>query len=165
MHSAVKWGLVLAAWPVCAATLPYFSVLSEDAGAWPAILSSIGLERQPAGVARVFVARTGAAASTEWNARVNGGAILILEGESSLAEMFGFRRGKDNVKVNSLTDVHRPALPIIWETGARVAGLRAAGWRQGLRAGTLEQDTDDGRAAPRRRRGLMDRGAARRARV
>jgi hypothetical protein len=117
MRSAVRWGLVLAAWPVWAATLPYFSVLSEDAGAWPAILSSIGLERQPAGVARVFVARTGAAASTEWNARVNGGAILILEGESSLAEMFGFRRGKDNVKVNGLTDVHRPALPIIWEKG------------------------------------------------
>src|ERR1017187_9630741 len=28
-----------------AASLPYFSVLSEDAGAWPDILSSIGLQR------------------------------------------------------------------------------------------------------------------------
>ncbi len=117
MRSAIRWGLLLASGPVWAATLPYFSVLSEDAGAWPAILSSIGLERQPAGVSHVFVARTGAAASTEWVARVNGGAILILEGESSLAEMFGFRRGKDNVKVNSLLDVHRPALAIIWERG------------------------------------------------
>jgi hypothetical protein len=109
--------LLLFAWPLLAATLPYYSVLSEDAGAWPEILGSIGLQRQPAGLARIFVARTGTPASAEWNARVDSGAILILEGESSLAEMFGFRRKKDNVKVNSLVDVHRPALPIVWERG------------------------------------------------
>src|ERR1017187_9084731 len=60
-----------------AAALPYFSVLSEDAGAWPDILSSIGLQRQPAGLSRVFVARSGAAASVEWPARVERGVILI----------------------------------------------------------------------------------------
>jgi hypothetical protein len=100
-----------------AADLPYFSVLSDDAGAWPEILSSVGLQRQPAGLARIFVARSGAAASVEWNGRVDKGAILILEGESSLADMFGFRRGKENVRVNSLTDVHRPKLAIVWENG------------------------------------------------
>ena len=100
-----------------AGELPYFSVLSEDAGAWPNILSSIGLQSRPAGLARVFVARTGAPASTEWNARVENGAILILEGESSLAEVVGFRRSKDNVRVGSLTDVHAPKLPIVWEKG------------------------------------------------
>lgn len=105
-------GVLAAAQP-----LPYYSVLSEDAGAWPAILSSIGLQRQAAGISHVFVARTGAPASTEWNGRVENGAILILEGESSLAEMFGFRRGSDNVKVTSLTDIHRPGLPIVWEKG------------------------------------------------
>ncbi|HWB83438.1 MAG TPA: hypothetical protein VG675_04820 [Bryobacteraceae bacterium] len=106
---------------LCAAArandLPYFSVLSDDAGSWPAILSSIGLEREPAGLAHIFVARTGAAASTEWKARVEHGDILILEGESSLAEMFGFQPGKQNVTVASLTDIHRPQLPIIWEKG------------------------------------------------
>src|SRR5579872_2599195 len=100
-----------------AAELPYFAVLSDDAGAWPEILSSVGLQRQPAGVARIFVARTGAPASIEWNARVANGAILILEGESSLAEMFGFRRTTSNARVQSLTDVHRPKLPIVWERG------------------------------------------------
>jgi hypothetical protein len=101
-----------------AADLPYFSVLSEDAGAWPEILGSIGLQRQPAGISRIFVARTGASASVEWPARVEHGAILILEGESSLADLFGFRRGPgDPVRVQSLTDVHRPALPIVWEKG------------------------------------------------
>src|ERR1700680_1626762 len=100
-----------------AGELPYFSVLSEDAGAWPDILSSIGLQPAPAGMAHVFVARSGAAASVEWNARVEKGGILILEGESSLADMFCFRRGKDSVRVQSLTDVHSPKLPIVWEKG------------------------------------------------
>jgi hypothetical protein len=99
-------------------SLPYFSVLSDDAGAWPEILSSIGLQRQPAGVSRIFVARSGSAASAEWPARVERGSILILEGESSLADLFGFRRArKDPVRVQSLTDIHRPTLPIIWEKG------------------------------------------------
>jgi hypothetical protein len=100
------------------ADLPYFSVLSEDTGAWPKILSSIGLQPQPAGLARVFVARTGASGSSEWPARVERGAILILEGESSLADSFGFRRAEmDPVKVRSLTDIHRPNLPVVWEKG------------------------------------------------
>jgi hypothetical protein len=102
-----------------AVNLPYFSVLSDDAGAWPGILSSIGLQKQPAAVSRIFVARTGAAASPEWPARVERGSILVLEGESSLADMFGFRRNakSDPVRVQSLTDIHRPTLPIIWEKG------------------------------------------------
>jgi hypothetical protein len=101
-----------------ASSLPYFSVLSDDAGAWPAILSSIGLQQQPAGLrSRVFVARSSSPVSAEWNAHVSNGAILILEGESALAAMFGFRRSaeSDNVRVTALTDVHRPALPIVWE--------------------------------------------------
>src|SRR6266545_906553 len=85
--------LLLVALPLAAAApLPYFAVLSDDLGAWPAILSSIGLQRQPAAISRIFVARSGAPASAEWPARVDRGSILILEGESSLADMFSFRR-------------------------------------------------------------------------
>jgi hypothetical protein len=97
------------------AALPYFAILSDDAGSWPDILSSIGLENQPASKAHIFVARAGAPASAEWTARVEQGAILILEGESSLAEMFGFKRGTDSVRVTSLADIHNPKLPIVWE--------------------------------------------------
>jgi hypothetical protein len=100
-----------------AAPPPYFSVLSDDAGAWPEILSSIGLERQPAAVARVLVARAGAAASPELTSRVAAGAILVLEGDSPLAATFGFRPGAARVRVGSLTDVHNPRLPVIWEKG------------------------------------------------
>lgn len=101
----------------CAAPLPYFAVLSDDAGAWPEILASVGFQRQPAALAHVLVARSGAAASPEWPGRVERGAILILEGESSLAGTFGFRRTDSTVKVNSLIDVHQPKLPIVWEKG------------------------------------------------
>jgi hypothetical protein len=99
------------------AALPYFSVLSEDPGAWPAILSSIGLLRQPAAVSHVFVARAGSPASAEWNTRVSNGSILILEGESSLADMFGFRRTAESAKITSLTDFRNPNLAIVWEEG------------------------------------------------
>ncbi len=115
MRSVVS--LLLLAASARAAGLPYFAVLSEDAGGWPAILSSIGFQPAPAAVARIFVARAGAPASSEWNARVENGAVLVLEGESSLAGMFGFRRGAENVKVASVADVHRPGLRIVWETG------------------------------------------------
>ena len=56
--SAASYSLLLLL-PARAAELPYFSVLSDDAGAWPDILASIGLQRQPAGVSHVFVARSG----------------------------------------------------------------------------------------------------------
>jgi hypothetical protein len=116
-QSLVPFFLLLLAAAAHAAGLPYFSVLSDDAGAWPAILSSIGLQSQPAAVSRVFVARTGAPASAEWPTRVENGAILILEGESSLADLFGFRRATENVKITSLVDVHNPGLRIVWEKG------------------------------------------------
>ena len=111
--------LLLCALALSAAPLPYFSILSPDQGAWPEILSSIGLQPQPAAVAHVFVARSGATASADWPARIEHGAILILEGESSLADRFGFRRkaGLDPVRVESLTDTHRPTLGIVWEKG------------------------------------------------
>src|SRR5213594_3490896 len=110
--------LILLARPLAAGE-PYFSVFSYDPGAWPALLSSIGLQPQPAALARIFVARAGAPASAEWPARIDRGAILILEGESSLADSLGFRRNPthDPVRVQSLTDVHLPGLPIIWEKG------------------------------------------------
>jgi hypothetical protein len=109
----------LLAIPLCGANLPYFCVLSNDPGAWPEILSSVGFQRQPAGLARIFVARPGAAASPEWPARIDRGSVLILEGESSLADLFGFRRNPrvDPIKVQSVTDIHRPTLAVIWEKG------------------------------------------------
>lgn len=98
-----------------AAGLPHFRVLSDTPGAWPQILGAMGLLEGPVASSRVFVVRAGAPASQEWVARVEGGAVLVVEGQSSLAEMFGFRRTDENVRVASIADVHDPKLPIVWE--------------------------------------------------
>ena len=108
-----------------AATLPSFAVLSNDQGGWPILLESIGFVPQPAGSARILVLRAGSAGSQEWPARVAAGAYLILEGESSTAESFGFRAGKENVKVSSVHDVHLPNLPIVWEKGLELPRYEA----------------------------------------
>jgi len=100
-----------------AATIPSFAILSDDQGGWPLLLQSVGFMPQPAASARIFVLRASSAGSPEWPARVAAGAYLILEGESSIAESFGFRATKENVRVTSLEDVHLPKLPIVWEKG------------------------------------------------
>src|SRR5579883_900904 len=99
-----------------AATTGGFRVLADDPGAWPQVLSAIGFQAQPSAAARILVLRPGASASPEWQTRVEQGALLILEGESSAAEMFGFRRSNENVRVASVEDVHRPKLSIVWQT-------------------------------------------------
>ena len=95
--------------------VPGFAVLSEDPGAWPHILTSVGFQPRASGSAGIFVARPGTAASPQWNDRVQNGACLILEGDSPLAAQFGFRPGAENARVGSITDVHRPKLPIVWQ--------------------------------------------------
>ncbi len=119
MHSRIKSGLAFAL--LCAtgafAASPFsFTVLSEDKGTWPQILSAVGFQSQPVtGAGNLFVLRAGSAASPEWPVRVEQGAYLILEGPSPLAELFGFHETKQNVRMASLEDVHRPKLPIIWQ--------------------------------------------------
>jgi len=96
---------------------PYFNVLSADASSWPLLLSSIGLQPRSAEAAHVLVARSGAPASPDAISRVDRGSLLILEGESPLAAFYGFHAGGKKVQVASLTDVHNPSNPIIWEKG------------------------------------------------
>ncbi|HET9320622.1 MAG TPA: hypothetical protein VFO27_12635 [Bryobacteraceae bacterium] len=91
-----------------------FSVLASDPGPWPQILSSIGLQSQADSSAGILVIRPGAPAPAHLMERVEQGAFLILEGESTAADSFGFRPAKGRVSVINVEDVHRPKLPIIW---------------------------------------------------
>lgn len=110
--------LLAAAAPYAAcASLPTFSILSDDQGGWPLVLQSVGFLPAPAASARIFVLRAGSPGSPDWPARVEKGAYLILEGGSSTAESFGFHPGKENVRVASIRDTHLPKLPIVWEKG------------------------------------------------
>ncbi|MDP9170190.1 MAG: family 10 glycosylhydrolase, partial [Acidobacteriota bacterium] len=91
-----------------------FAVLGPQAGAWPLILSAAGHIPAPAASAEIFVAPAGTPAAADWQTKVKNGSALILEGASPLAASFGFRARLDTVSVIHLTDVHNPALPVIW---------------------------------------------------
>ncbi len=120
MHSPGKLAvacLALFCGPFALAGAFTFHVMGDDAGSWPVILSSLGLIDGAESGAGVVVAPSGTVgAAGEWTARVDRGAILILEGESPLAAAFGFRpSAKPPVLVGSVEDVHAPKLRIIWE--------------------------------------------------
>jgi hypothetical protein len=92
-----------------------FQVVGEDAGSWPAIFSSLGFQAQPpGGAANILVIRQGARA-TDVLAQAEAGAYVILEGQSEASEAAGFRPGKQRVRVESVEDLRRPELRIIWE--------------------------------------------------
>jgi len=93
MHSAGRWlSGIICAWPLLAGGTFSFHVMGDDPGSWPAVLSSVGLVLNASAGAGVVVAPGGTSASAaEWTARVERGAILVLEGESPLAAAFGFR--------------------------------------------------------------------------
>jgi len=110
------WLLSLAA-PLLAGGSFTYSVIGNEAGAWPAILSSIGLLSGPVGEAAVVVAPPGSNGPVSgWAERVENGTILVVEGESPLAAAFGFHAGKKPpVTVRSVEDTRAPKLRIIWE--------------------------------------------------
>jgi hypothetical protein len=91
-----------------------FKQCTEPAG-WREILGSVGFTTVCGSEAGICVRGPGAPASAEWTVRVEGGAFLILEGESAAAESFGFRTTTSRVRVASVTDVHMPQLSIVWK--------------------------------------------------
>jgi hypothetical protein len=100
----------------CAAPFSYH-VLGDDLGSWPQVLSSIGLIREAGGNESIVVAPPAAKApAREWIPRIENGTILVLEGESALAESFGFKpREGAHVQVRSVEDLRAPKLEIVWE--------------------------------------------------
>jgi len=92
-----------------------FHVMGDNPGSWPAVLSSIGLRENARG--DVLVIPSSAQISfQECQSRLDRGAILILEGQSPLAEAFGFHATeKPHVIVRGVEDVRASKLHIVWE--------------------------------------------------
>jgi hypothetical protein len=127
------WSLVPT--PISAAPRFAFRVLGSEpdntAGAWPSILSSIGLSAVgsvsdtadiPQDGASVVVApqkfaeKASEKSIQEWIARVERGTLLIIEGDSPLAAAFGFKpSSQPHITAQSLEDLRSPDLRIIWE--------------------------------------------------
>jgi hypothetical protein len=89
--------------------------MGDAPGPWPAVLSSIGLRENATG--DVLVVPNGAQVSLQdCQSRLDRGAFLILEGQSPLAESFGFHATqKPHVIVRSVEDVRASKLHIVWE--------------------------------------------------
>jgi hypothetical protein len=107
---------MLASLALTAAPRISFTVAGPDPGAWPQILSSLGFQpAADAGQAGIVVLRQGAKGeAADYRSRVDGGAFLILEGPSEVAESLGFHAGERRVHVQSVEDLRRPELRIVW---------------------------------------------------
>src|SRR5579863_9059212 len=78
---------------------------------WDTVLSSMNLGGGP----RIQEAAGNEPAASDWPARIERGAVLILDGESRLATSLGFKPSKQMVTVTSLRDTHEPKVRIILE--------------------------------------------------
>ena len=116
MHSPTKPLLLISflLLPLHSANFAYY-ISGDDPGSWPRILSSIGLTTGPGVPTNLFVVRTVAAASVpQWIDKIDQGGIVILEGQSDLAEALGIRPTEKRVVVRSIIDQRAPKLPIVW---------------------------------------------------
>lgn len=101
--------------PLPAAVNLGYYVAGDEPGSWPQILSSIGFTTGPGIPANLFVVRSVAPGSTpQWIQKIEQGGVVILEGQSELAESLGFRPGKKHVVVRGIIDHRLPKLPIVW---------------------------------------------------
>src|SRR5689334_20285996 len=77
---------------LCAAATLTYHVSGEDNG-WSSVFASVGLFPAAAGDIEV-IGNKAPTTTTDWNAKVNRGTILVLEGESAVAASFGFQTAK-----------------------------------------------------------------------
>ena len=106
--------IFILALPAAAAT--HFQISSGEPGAWPGILTSIGLLQTTGDRAQVFVIPQGAGAQpAEWIKRIEDGSVVVIVGSSPLAKALGFAPAPVSISVRSVVDDRAPKLPIVWE--------------------------------------------------
>jgi hypothetical protein len=116
----LPYSLIALACAAHAATFSYH-VIGDDPGAWPRVLSSVGLTAKAAGPIGIFVVRgKSPLTAAQWLDRVDKGAYLVLESESDLAAALGFKPTDKRVVVRGVEDIHNPELQVVWEKTAEV---------------------------------------------
>lgn len=110
MRSVIS--LLVAALSAVASPVSY-TVVGDEPGSWPAILEPAGFRNGPA--ARLLILRAGADSAVDWEAKAASGAWIVLEGESAVAESFGFSASKRRVLVRSVLDARAPRVSIVWQ--------------------------------------------------
>jgi hypothetical protein len=94
-----------------------FQIAGDERGAWPQLLSSIGITEGPSSAkGSIVVVPSGATPpQANWKERVEQGTILVLEGDSDLARSFGFHPTDARITVRSVEDKRAPKMRIVWE--------------------------------------------------
>ena len=116
MRLGLLAALILVAVPLKAVP-PAYHVLGDEPGPWPKILESVGFLPVNGGAAGIVVLRRGSdKAGDLWRDRVEKGMFLVLEGESAVAESFGFKPTRKRVAVQSLREERAPKLSVVWES-------------------------------------------------
>jgi hypothetical protein len=77
---------------------------ADDPGAWPKILSSVGLTNE-----------VSLASSRQSLEKIEKGAVVVMEGQSELADALGIKPTQKHVVVRSIIDTRAPKLSIVWE--------------------------------------------------
>ncbi len=104
--------------------VPGYHVAGGAAGGWAPLLQSLGLRERPEADARVIVVPAGGAAQASIE-RAEGGAVVVLEGDSEAARSLGFVAGAKKIEVRSVSDVREPDLRIQWEKAVKVSVFTA----------------------------------------
>jgi len=108
--------------PLLASAATYsFHVAGDDPGPWPNILSSVGIMNGAQAPSNLFIVRRGApGTASQWLDKINQGAVVVLEGESEIADALGIRPSKKHVVVRSIIDNRALKLSIVWATAVEI---------------------------------------------
>jgi hypothetical protein len=101
-----------------------FAISGPERPAWTRILRSMGLVPAPEPVARLFLDSTSADDTTAALARIDGGAVAILQGDSELARALGFVPTGKTVANRRVRDVHNLKMTITWREAGQVPLFR-----------------------------------------
>src|SRR5260370_4189755 len=120
LSRARKQAVLLACVSLQAATFTYH-IAGDETGPWPQILSAVGPTSAAGRATKLFgVGNVDLGSVPQWTQRIEQGAIVVLEGESELADALGFKPGKKRVVVRSIVDFRAPTLPIVWERAVEI---------------------------------------------
>jgi hypothetical protein len=101
-----------------------FAVLGAAGEGWKPLLRSIGfVETSPEAARMVAVGRD--AKAEDWLAKIDNGAVVLLDGDSPLARALGFLPGRGAVRVSRVRDARDPGLRIRWKEPLEVPVVRA----------------------------------------
>ncbi|MEI9814683.1 MAG: hypothetical protein WDO18_19495 [Acidobacteriota bacterium] len=110
MRSIVS--LALLAMGITSAASFSFQIVGEKHGAWSEALESLGLQESKS-ASDIVVLPPGS--TGDYRSRVGQGTIIILQGESEVADSFGIRVTAQHVAIRSIVDARAPKLAIVWE--------------------------------------------------